>query len=135
MKPSPSAVGALTEFAVTSALSKVGLRVYLPLFNAHSRVDLVYESAAGDLRRVQCKTGHIEDGTVAFWTCSNTGGVRKTYIGDVDEFGVYCAQNNSVYLVPIADVATRSARLRLTPPRNNQTHAVRWAKTYYLGTA
>jgi hypothetical protein len=133
MDSSPSAVGARTEFAVAAALAKANIPVYLPLFNAHSRVDLIYESIAGEIRRVQCKTGHIEDGAVAFWTCSNTGGVRKTYDGEVDDFGVFCAENRCVYLIPFADVPSRMARLRLAPPRNGQTHGVRWADNYLVG--
>jgi hypothetical protein len=133
MDLSPSAVGARTEFAVASALVRAKCSVFLPLFNAHSRIDLVYESLTRDIRRVQCKTGHIEEGTVAFGTCSNTGGVRKTYDGDVDEFGVFCPDNGCVYLVPFADVPTRVARLRLVPTRSGQSKGVRWADTYLLG--
>jgi hypothetical protein len=132
---SPSAVGSRTEFAVACALSNAGRRVYLPLLNAHSRVDLIYESRTGGICRVQCKTGHIEDGTVAFWTCSNTGGVRKTYEGDVDEFGVFCPDNGCVYLVPFADVPSRAARLRLVPTKSGQRFGVRWANSYLLRSA
>jgi hypothetical protein len=109
------------------------MRVYLPLFNAHSRVDLLYEAESGELRRVQCKTAHIEDNTVSFWTCSNTGGVRRTYYDDADDFGVYCPANEAVYLVPVNEVPPRNARLRLAPPRSNQTQGIRWAASYLIG--
>ena len=128
----PSEVGARAELAVATALTKTGRTVYLPFFNGHGRVDLVYESADGELRRVQCKTSRLSDGVVSFMVCSNTSNVRKTYAGDVDEFGVYSPELDLVYLVPISDVPRRMAHLRLDPPRNGQTHAIRWAEPYLL---
>jgi hypothetical protein len=95
-----SAVGALTELAVATALMNAGLAVFVPFFSGHGRVDLVYQTGGGKVRRVQCKSAHLVDNTVAFYTCSNTGGVRRTYVEDVDDFGVYCADTKCVYLVP-----------------------------------
>lgn len=129
----PSEVGALAELAVANALTKVGHRVFVPFFNSHSRIDLVYVNDLGQVRRVQCKTGTVIENTVSFWTCSNTGGVRKAYVDEVDEFGVYCAVTGLVYLVPIGDVPTRSARLRLAPTRSNQARGIRWAEPYLVG--
>lgn len=125
-----SGVGAITEFAVASALSNAGLFVYLPLFNSHSRIDLIYTAGGGDVRRVQCKTAHLRDGAVTFNTCSNTGGIRRTYDGDADEFGVYCIETGAVYLVPVGDVPTRLATLRLLPTKSNQARGIRWAEPY-----
>ncbi len=69
----PSAIGARTELAVTSALVKAGYFVFAPSFSSHSRVDLVYLHQDGSTSRVQCKTSRMIDGCVTFWTCSNTG--------------------------------------------------------------
>jgi hypothetical protein len=129
----PSEVGAITELAVANALTKAGYAVFVPFFNSHSRIDLMYADARGEPRRVQCKTGKVIENTVSFWTCSNTGGVRKAYTDDVDEFAVYCAETGFVYLVPISDVPTRQARLRLEPTRSNQALGIRWAEQYRLG--
>ena len=49
----PSVVGARSEMAVASALQRVGIDVFVPIFAAHSRVDLVAETPDG-LQRVQC---------------------------------------------------------------------------------
>ncbi len=130
---STSEKGARTELAVTSALLRAGLTVYLPFFSAHARVDLIYEDSAGGYRRVQCKTAHVIGDVMMFYTCSHTGGVQRTYVGEVDEFGVYCEEAAAVYLVPIDEVPARLASLRLKPTRNNQQRRVRWAEPYRLG--
>ncbi len=130
---SPSEVGALAELAVATALTNAGLAVFVPFFNAHSRIDLVYETSAREMRRVQCKSARLVKDVVQFYTCSHTGGIEREYVGDVDEFGVYCAGTRSVYVIPVSDVPTRYASLRLAPARNNQMRRVRWAEPYRLG--
>ena len=127
-------MGAQTEWAVTSALLKSGLHVFAPCFSSHSRVDLVYLRGDGSVSRVQCKTAKADDGFVSFWTCSNTNNVRSDYRSDVDEFGVYCAELNLVYLVPVGDVPRRAGRLRIAPTKSNQMIGVRFAKQYELGS-
>lgn len=131
----PSELGALAELAVATALTKLGRSVYLPFFNSHGRIDLVYEDERGELKRVQCKTARLVGDVIAFPCCSHTGGIERDYRGDADEFGVYCVENESVYLVPVGDVPTRVARLRVGPTRNNQASGVRWADVYRLRTA
>ena len=39
----------------------------------------------------------------------------------------YSAELNKVYLVPVEDVGTTRAHLRLEPSKNNQEKNVRWA--------
>jgi hypothetical protein len=129
----PSEVGALTELAVANALTRAGFTVFVPFFNAHSRIDLVYVDGPNRPQRIQCKTGTLVENTVSFWTCSNTGGVRETYVDDVDAFGVYCSATRLVYVVPVGDAPSRQARLRLEPPRNNQRRHIRWADQYVIG--
>ena len=130
---STSEIGATAELAVANALCRAGLSVYTPFFNAHGRVDLVYENALGEVRLVQCKSGRLVNDVIMFYTCSHTGGVEREYIDDVDEFGVYCAGTGLVYMVPVTDATTRLTSLRVGPARNNQTRRVRWAEPYLLG--
>ena len=52
------------------------------------------------------------------------------YLGLADLFGVYFASNESVYLVPVADMAPTAGRLRLDLPRNNQRRRIRFASDY-----
>ena len=130
---STSAIGAIAELAVANALTKAGFDVFLPFFGAHSRIDMVYENGAGQLRRVQCKAARLLNNVVAFCTCSHTGGVERGYVGQADEFGVYCAGTGAVYMVPVAEMPARFACLRVAPTRNNQSRRVRWAEPYLLG--
>lgn len=132
MPMSTSELGARTELAVASALTTAGFTVFIPFFNAHSRVDLVYQRADG-VRRVQCKSGRLSGNVVGFYTCSHTGGVERGYIGEVEDFGVYCESNGLVYLVPVVDVPSRFATLRLAPARNNQVRGTRDAALYVVG--
>jgi hypothetical protein len=129
----PSAKGAFAELAVANALNRAGNLVYVPWFNSHGRVDLVYVTPVGDVRRVQCKLAQLAGGVMRFWTSSHTGGVERDYVGQVDEFGAYCAETNLVYLVPIGAVPMRQACLRVNPTRSNQVKGIRWADDYVLG--
>jgi hypothetical protein len=49
-----------------------------------------------------------------------------------DIFGVYFPPNDTVYLVPIDDVASSKGWLRLEPTRNNQKRKVRLAADYEI---
>src|SRR5205085_9060361 len=126
-RSTPSEVGARTERAVANALHESGFAVFIPFFGGHERADLVYVDGSGVARRVQCKTGRLTDGFVSFWTCSNTGGRRQTYVGQVDDFGVYAPALAAVSLVPAADLPTRQARLRVAATKSSQASGIRWA--------
>src|SRR5205807_4450693 len=130
----PSAVGARTELAVAMALVRAGWHVYQPFFSPHSRVDLVVDGDAG-LRRIQCKTSRLSGDVLVFSTCSNTGKLKKDYRGEVDLFGVYSPELETVYLVPVEHTATRACSLRLAPARNGQTRRVRFAADYLVRPA
>ena len=131
MSSSPSVIGARAELAIAAALSRAGMAVYLPFFNAHSRVDLVYQNGAG-LHRLQCRTSRIVRGVLCFSTCSNTRGERKDYQGEIDAFGVYSADLEEVFLVPVDGLPRRTCSLRLRASANGQQKGLRWAKDYLL---
>jgi hypothetical protein len=59
------------------------------------------------------------------------------YQGQCDYFAVYSAVIGKVYLVPVDEVGTTRAHLRLEPSKNRQEKNVRWAKDYelYMGPA
>jgi PD-(D/E)XK endonuclease len=128
----PSAVGARAELAVATGLVRGGFDVFTPFFNAHARIDLVAVGAGG-LLRVQVKTARRGSGFLCFATCSHTGRQQHDYRGQVDAFGVYSPELNSVYLVPVNDVPLRRCHLRLEPSRNNQASKIRWAADYLIG--
>jgi len=47
-------------------------------------------------------------------------------------FGVYCSELNKVYLVPVMDVGTTQASLRLEAPKNGQVKGIRLASEYEI---
>ena len=133
----PKDIGDLSTLAVMHALQLTGHGIYLP-FGENSRCDLIAEKGSR-LARVQCKTGRLRNGGVRFNPCSsyahhpNPKVLTRDYEGEIDEFGVFCPELGSVYLIPIEDVAARKrATLRVTAPRNNQYANVRLAAQYEL---
>jgi hypothetical protein len=110
----PKRIGDRTTLAVMLALMDVGYEVSVP-FGENTRYDLVIDRH-GVLSRVQCKTGRLRDGTIRFATASTYGhlpsprDVRRTYVGEIDHFGVFCPETGGVYLLPIDVVQTRAAR-------------------------
>ena len=58
----------------------------------------------------------------------------RDYVGEIQLFGVFCAETGGVYLIPINDVeARRTASLRITAPRNKQRKHIRYADRYEVG--
>jgi hypothetical protein len=126
-----NSVASRTEGLVLAALVKTGRTVSLPFGVA--RYDLVLDTADG-LKRVQCKTGRLDQGAVRF----NARSVHRTapgryknhgYQGDADLFGVYCPATDKVYLVPVGACVNEMA-LRIEPARNGQQSGVRLAADY-----
>ena len=134
----PKDIGDRTTLAVMMALREAGYGLLVP-FGENTRYDLVIESDER-LEKVQCKSRRLRNGAVVWSVCSNYGHHRaprarsRDYIGEVDYFGVYCAETGGVYLLPLADVPLRRmGTLRVDPPRNNQRKAIRYAADYEIG--
>ena len=124
--------GDVTEAMVLAQLVKDGIPVLTP-FGDNQRYDLVAETEPGVFVRIQCKTGRLRDGVVSFSTCSSSlhrGGVAKSYHGEADAFGVYCPDNDKVYIVPVNETGNKKGTLRVTLTKNNQSKLVRLASTY-----
>lgn len=124
--------------AITLALRALGYGLYLP-FGENTRCDLIIEKD-GVLDRVQCKTGRLRLGAVAFAVCSSYAHHRsaqfkqRTYHGEIDLFAVYCPETSGVYLVPISHLPVkRAGYLRVDAPKNNQFQRVRFAADYEVG--
>ena len=136
-----SRIGEISIAQVAAALTRAGKSVLLP-FGDNKRYDLVFEDEDGRFLRVQCKTGRIQKGVLCFPTCSipsrsRTGckTVRKSYGGQAELFGVFCPDNETVYVIPIKDLPPNTAFLRLERTKNNQQRGIRWAKDYEAGKA
>ena len=119
---------------VSRALYLSGWAVYLPVFCAHSRVDLVAVRTKETLR-VQCKTARLAKNVLFFRTCSNTKNQPRPYHGEVDAFGVYSPDLGRAYLVPLEGLADNACSLRLGPTANNQSKGIRYAADFEIGRA
>jgi hypothetical protein len=133
----PKDVGDRSTLAIMYALQMQGYPIFVP-FGENTRYDLVVE-VGGRLRRVQCKTGRLRNGVVLFNACSsyahhpNAKVAKRDYVGEIDDFAVFCPDLGSVYVTPIDDVrARRVASLRVEPPRNSQRRAITFAAPYEL---
>jgi hypothetical protein len=129
---SPSEIGARAEREVAYALERVGWHVYLPMFAAHARVDLVVLRGC-EVLRVQVKSGRVIGTALSFRVCSNTANRPRDYRGEVDAFGVYSHDLDRVYLVPVSmTTSTRSCSLRLEPARSGQVRGTRLASDFEI---
>jgi len=124
--------GEVTEGAVFGALVRHGCRVLIP-FGQNQPYDLVVDRGEAGFVRIQCKTGWERDGCVLFNSCSTDHGRgRQDYRGRAELFAVYFADEDEVYLVPVAEAATRTTRLRLRATANGQSRGVRLAEDHRL---
>jgi hypothetical protein len=127
-------VGDVTQSQIMAALLKRGKKVLTP-FGDNCRYDLVVEDG-GRFMRIQCKTGKLNQGAIVFSVASSQyhrGGKRRDYRGQIDAFGVFCPDNEKVYIISIDNLPlAREAKLRLTPPRNSQSKGIRWAADYEI---
>lgn len=122
--------GSITETQLVACFTKAGYQVLLPVGVA--RYDLVVEKD-GEYLRVQAKTGRLRNGAILANGYSNPGGreLRKYTKEEVDAIGIYCADTNECYLVPIDQMMSKVS-LRVEPSGNNQDAGIRWASDYKL---
>jgi len=133
MRASPKVQGEKSEGLILAALLRAGKVVLLP-FGDNQRYDLVIDEH-GKFVRVQCKTGRLRQGAINFKTCSShehRGKGTRNYYGQADLFGVYCPETDAVYFIPVEEVGTTRALLRVEPPKNNQKSKTRYADRYKL---
>jgi hypothetical protein len=130
-------IGDISEVAITMRFLQLGY-IVLTSHGGDQRYDLVVEDIEGRFWRIQCKTGWLDGNgeVLKFDTANNnvTGKKRiwRYYRGQCDYFAVYYENLNKVYIIPVDEVGTIKANLRLSPPKNNQEKNVRWAKDYEL---
>ena len=109
-------IGLTAHTAVLHRLVSKGLEVLQPLGD-YRRYDLAYyDKTSTELIRVQCKAGHYDSNTgrVVFKNFNRSGGrgEKRGYVGDAEYFGVYCAELNKVYLIPV-DIVTYTSGVGL----------------------
>lgn len=132
-----STKGSITQAAVLFRLLAKGWNVLTPMGDA-LRYDIAIERD-GKFFRVQCKTARVLNGCVNFNTCSinlygggrELGGKRQDYRGQAEYFGVYCAEINKAYLVPVSDVGKSTCSLRIQ--RKEKPHKlIKYADEYEI---
>jgi PD-(D/E)XK endonuclease len=125
--------GAIAEAAIIHAALELDVPVSRPLVDL--RYDLIFDLRT-KLIKVQCKwASRYRDVIVArcYRARRNADGLLRQFYapGDVDVFGIYCAELRRCYLVPFADVPPGATlQLRIRPTRNNQVRRIRWAEDY-----
>lgn len=131
-QPTPVAVGETSEAIVLARLVELGYAVSVPFGNAQ-RYDMIVDDGE-HLVRAQVKTGRLRAGSVGFPVESNRTGPREQrgYLGEADDFLVYCPETNEVYRVPVAECgAYGRAYLRVDPFRGRSARPeVRWAREH-----
>ena len=137
MELTPSQKGAVAESAFTLHATHMGIGVSRPLVEGE-RYDLILDFRP-TLVRLQCKwgvrRGDVIDAHLRTHRWTPSGSIETTYSArEIDAFGIYCAELDRCYLVPIHAVAGRKGLyLRLAPSRNNQETGINWAVKYELG--
>jgi hypothetical protein len=122
--------GNAAEAAVLHTLILGGMGVLLP-FGGGQSFDLAAVMPAGDILRVQVKSGRVRNGCVIFNTASTDHGRgRLDYRGRADVLAVHVASISRVFMVPVDDCPGYVCSLRLDEPRNNQRRRVRFAEDY-----
>jgi len=87
--------GDITEHEIALALMRSGRTLLRPI-SAGLRYDLVIDEGNGRFTRVQCKTGRLRDGVIAFrlamFDARRPNGAP--YHGQIEAFGVHCPEVN-----------------------------------------
>ena len=126
--------GNITELETMLAFMKLGYNVLTP-YGDCERYDFVVD-VNGKLLKMQSKTSHSEDNGASFIFNGRSNHrkegkiVYHQYTGDeIDYFVTFF--NDKCYVIPV-DECGKDKRLRLLPPKNNQTRGINWAKDYEL---
>jgi prevent-host-death family protein len=129
--------GNIAEAAIAFHAVRLGIEVLKPT-TEHGRYDLAFDLGKRIIR-VQCKWARLTGDVV----CVNLAGFRRTsdsyvrtkYTADeIDAVAGYCEPLDRVFLLPISEIAGRSAfHLRIAPAKNAQRAAINWAEEYSLG--
>lgn len=127
-------IGNITELETMLAFIKLGYNVLTP-YGDCERYDFVVD-VNGKFLRMQSKTSSSDDDEASFsFSCRSSHrkeGKTVNYkynSNEIDYFVTYF--QNKCYIVPVEECGC-DKRLRLLPPKNNQTRGVCWAKNYEL---
>jgi hypothetical protein len=128
--------GDVAELEVALAATRLGIPVLRPMGD-HARFDLAFE-VSGQILKVQCKSGRLSAArdTVIAQVSTNSltsaGTRRSVYApGEIDLFGIYCAELDRCFLLGADVVAGQHViYLRLVPARNQQRACINLAANF-----
>jgi hypothetical protein len=127
-----SARGNTCEATILQAFVARGLRVAVPFGDGHP-YDLIVDVGGRAMLRIQCKSAWRNGAICAFNSRSTDhGNGAQYYRGRAAAFGVYLPEHDVTYLVPVGELTSGRAYLRLEPTRNNQRRKVTFAEQYEL---
>lgn len=129
--------GKITEMQVATYLLQQGYVVSQPLVD--TRYDFLLE-VQDKILKIQVKTSSAvmnEDNeieAIEFKTCNThtnaQGTINRNYKGQIDYFATF--YDNICYLIPIEECGSRSKKLRILPPKNNQIKGINYLKDYQI---
>lgn len=125
-------IGEKSEGMLLAKFLQKGWIVLIP-FGDNQRYDFVIDRGNG-FERVQVKTGRLRNGCIKFPARSSyghRGAKHKSYQGQIDLFGVYCLDNEKIYLVPIGNLKSYGT-LRIEEPKNNQKENIILAEKFLI---
>lgn len=132
------AKGQLSEASILKRFLQKGIPVLLP-FGDNEPYDMVIDEGERGLKKIQIKSGRVKNNAIIFNTATSinhniVSKDRKSehYKGKVDYLGIYCAELDKCYLLPVLDFPNTKGSLRLAPTKNNQTKNVKWAVDYEI---
>ena len=122
--------GDISEAKIMARFLERGYIVLVP-WGDNQRYDLALD-LNGQLIRVQCKTGRLQNGCVVFPTRSIQYKTRKSihYKNDAELFAAYSPDFDCVFLIPVQDVGERAVALRYGRPKKGGKYPIRWADDY-----
>lgn len=127
--------GNITELETMLAFLKQGYNVLTP-YGDCERYDFVAD-VNGKFYKIQSKTARTDDEGASFIfstsSCNRKDGsiIHHNYTEEEIDFFVTSFQGQC-YLIPVSICGGREKRIRILPPKNNQTRNVTWAKDYEL---
>jgi hypothetical protein len=122
----------MSEAKILSALLDAGYIVLLP-FGDGCRYDLAIEVEGGLLKRVQCKTAHINRHQNLCFEGKSSYQVKgqRHYHGQIDFFAVYSPETRKSYLIPIEVCGISDITLKLHDS-GTFSGANLWAKDFEI---
>lgn len=128
-------IGEITEQQVALEFLKLGILLSKPLVQS-SRYDFIAD-IKNKLYKIQVKTCNLtkDKSGICFATSTshtNTQGTLNiSYTAeDVDFFATI--YDNQCYIIPFEKCAKRQQKLRLVPPKSNQSQGILYAKDFKL---